>query len=204
VGAALIHRIIARDLIIKPDGSNEPGAARLLQLVTYRYDRAWPDCLDFSAALTGFSVVAVILCLALTVRRYREYVVVALFSLAAVWTVWGTDVYMVKVAPHWGQREVLAAYYADRSGPDEPVVAYQMNWKGEYFYSSNEIPAFVSSGSTFTNWLKQQREKGVRVMYFVTEHGRLGGLKGEVQAKAYREVTDKTVNNKFELVRAEL
>jgi hypothetical protein len=41
-------------------------------------------------------------------------------------------------------------------------------------------------------------------MYFITEHGRIGGLKSEVAAKAYREVTDKVLCNKFVLVRAEL
>ena len=41
-------------------------------------------------------------------------------------------------------------------------------------------------------------------MYFITEHGRIGGLKSEVGAKAYREVTDKVLCNKFVLVRAEL
>ena len=76
--------------------------------------------------------------------------------------------------------------------------------EGENFYSGNQIPAFVSSGGAFTSWIKQQREKGVRVIYFVTEHGRIGGLKGEVQGKNYREITDKTINNKFVLVRAEI
>jgi hypothetical protein len=79
-----------------------------------------------------------------------------------------------------------------------------MNWKGENFYTGNKIPAFVSSGATFTTWLKQQREKGVKVMYFITEHGRVGGLKSEVAGKNYREVTDKVLNNKFVVVRAEL
>jgi 4-amino-4-deoxy-L-arabinose transferase-like glycosyltransferase len=204
VGGALILGVIARDLIIKPDGASSPGAERLLQLVTYRYDRPWPESLDFAAILTGFGAVAVVLCALLSVRRLREHAVVGLFAFAMAWTVWGTDVYMVKVAPHWGQREILAAYYADRSSPDEPVVAYQMNWKGENFYAGNQIPAFVSSGATFTTWIKQQRDKGVKVMYFVTEHGRIGGLKGEVQGKTYREITDKTVNNKFVLVRAEI
>ncbi len=204
VGGAVLVGLVARDSIIKPDNSSEPGAARLLQLFTYRYDRAWPDSLDFSAILTGFGFVAVGLGLALAVRRVRTQMILALLAFAMVWTVWGTDVYMVKVAPHWGQREILAAYYANRAGPNEPVVAYQMNWKGENFYSSNEIPAFVSSGGTFTTWIKGQRDKGVKVIYFVTEHGRIGGLKGEVQGKSYREITDKTVNNKFVLVRAEL
>ena len=41
-------------------------------------------------------------------------------------------------------------------------------------------------------------------MYFVTEHSRIGGLESEVGGKAYREITDKEVCNKFVLVRAEL
>ena len=79
-----------------------------------------------------------------------------------------------------------------------------MNWKGENFYTGNHVPAFVSSGAAFTAWLKKQRELGQKSMYFITEHGRIGGLKGEVQAKSYREVTDKNLCNKFILVRAEL
>jgi 4-amino-4-deoxy-L-arabinose transferase-like glycosyltransferase len=204
VGGALLLAIVGRDLIIKPDNSSEPGAARLLQLFTYRYDRAWPESLDFSAVLTGFTFVAVALGLFLCVRKLRRHVIVALVAFGFVWTVWGADVYMVKTAPHWGQREILAAYYADRSGPEEPIVAYQMNWKGENFYSGNQIPAFVSSGGAFTTWIKAQREKGVHVMYFVTEHGRIGGLKGEVGGKSYKEITNKTINNKFVLVRAEI
>ncbi len=204
VAGALLLGVVTRDLSIKPDNSNQPGAARLLQLFTYRYDRAWPDSLDFSAPLAAFGIVAVVLALVLAVRAYRTHAIVGFLALAMVWAVWGTDVYMPKVAPHWGQREILAAYYASRSSEKEPVVAYQMNWKGENFYSGNAIPAFVSSGSTFTTWLRGQREKGVRVMFFVTEHGRIGGLKGEVGWKGYKEITTKDVNNKFVLVRAEL
>ena len=121
-----------------------------------------------------------------------------------IWALWGVDVYMVKTSPHWGQHEVIEAYYKDRKGPEEQLVAYQMNWKGENFYTGNHIPAFVSSGAKFQTWLKEEKEKGVKVLYFVTEHSRTGGLRGEVNAKSYKEITDKVINNKFVLVRAEL
>ena len=121
-----------------------------------------------------------------------------------VWGIWGIDVYMEKTAQHWGQHEIIEAYYADRQSPDQVLVAYQMNWKGENFYTGNHIPAFVSTGSTFTTWLKKKKDEGAKVMYFITEHGRIGGLKSEVAAKSYREVTDKVLCNKFILVRAEL
>jgi 4-amino-4-deoxy-L-arabinose transferase-like glycosyltransferase len=204
VAAALLLIVVGRDLIIKPDGSDQPGAIRLLQLFTYNYRRAWPDALDFSAPLAAFTAVAVALSLALAVRPIRRHAVVLMCVFAFAWGIWGLDVYMQRTAQHWGQHEVIAAYYADRSSPEEQLVAYQMNWKGENFYTGNHVPAFVSTGSTFTTWLKKQRDAGTKVMYFITEHGRIGGLKSEVAGKNVREVTDKVLCNKFVLVRIEL
>jgi 4-amino-4-deoxy-L-arabinose transferase-like glycosyltransferase len=204
VGSALILVLVTRDLAFKPENSDQPGAIRFLQLFTYNYRRGWPESLDFGAPLLAFGVVAALLSLALAVRAARKYAVPAMLAFGLVWGVWGLDVYMEKTAAHWGQHEVIEAYYANRASPDEILVAYQMNWKGENFYTGNHVPAFVSTGSTFTTWLKKKKDEGVKVMYFITEHGRIGGLKGEVAAKAYREVTDKTLCNKFVLVRAEL
>ena len=93
---------------------------------------------------------------------------------------------MVKTAPHWGQHEVIEAYYRDRHGPEEKLIAYQMNWKGENFYTGNRVPAFVSSGAPFTNYIRTEKEHGAKVMYFITEHSRIGGLKSEVGAKSYK------------------
>jgi len=208
-GAALLGAfvlvLVGRDLVIKPEGSDQPGAIRLLQLFTYNYRRAWPESLDFAGILGGFTVVGALLSIGIAIRATRRHAVVAFCAFALVFAVWGVDVYMVKTSPHWGQHEVIEAYYKDRKGPDEPLVAYQMNWKGENFYTGNRIPAFVSSGATFQTWLKKQKdEKGTKVMYFITEHSRLGGLRGEVGAKSYKELTDKALCNKFILVRAEL
>jgi hypothetical protein len=99
----------------------------------------------------------------------------------------------------------MLAYYQARRSADEPIAAYQMNWKGENFYTGNRVPAFVSTGAKFKKWLKTQRKSGSQVMYFVTEHGRIGTLKSELGA-AYRvtPLTDRLLNNKFALVRAEM
>jgi hypothetical protein len=80
-----------------------------------------------------------------------------------------------------------------------------MNWKGENFYTGNRLPAFVSTGSKFQKWLKAQRKAGTKVIYFLTEHGRIGTLKSEL-GPGFRTaaLTDKRLNNKFALVRAEL
>jgi hypothetical protein len=176
----------------------------LLQLFTYNYRRPWPDDLDFRSAMIGFTGVAVLLAFLIGIKKFRSHLVAAFAVFSVVWAFWGLDVYMVKTAPHRGQHEVIQAYYTNRAGPQEPIVAYQMNWKGENFYTGNKVPAFVSSGAAFTTWIKQQKDKGVKVIYFVTEHSRVGGLKSEVGGKSYREMTDKVVCNKFILVRAEL
>jgi len=204
VGGALLLIVVGRDLFLKPEGADQPGAIRLLQLFTYNYRRGWPDALDFAAPLAAFTAVGIALALALAVRRVRRHAVVAICAFGFLWGIWGTDVYMEKTAQHWGQHEIIAAYYADRASPDEQLVAYQMNWKGENFYTGNHVPAFVSTGSTFTTWLKKQRDAGVKVMFFITEHGRVGGLKNEVGAKVFKEMTDKALCNKFVLVRTEL
>jgi 4-amino-4-deoxy-L-arabinose transferase-like glycosyltransferase len=212
VNAALLLVVVTRDLAIKPENADQPGAIHFLQLFTYNYRRGWPESLDFSAALTAFGAIAAILSLALAVRVVRRDAVSAMCAFAFVWAVWGLDVYMQRTAQHWGQHEVIAAYYQDRGSPEEWLVAYQMNWKGENFYTGNHVPAFVSTGATFTTWLKKQRDAGAKVIYFITEHGRLGGLKSEVKstytspgdAKSYREITDKVLCNKFVLERVEL
>jgi 4-amino-4-deoxy-L-arabinose transferase-like glycosyltransferase len=204
VAGALLLLIVGRDFVIKPEGADQPGAIRIVHLFTYNYRRPWPDALDYSAILTGFALVGAALGLALAVPRIRKHIIVGFTAFSMVWAVWGLDVYMVNTARHWGQHELLTAYYADRTSPDQPIVAYQMNWKGENFYSGNRLATFVSSGAPFTAWIKQQRDKGIHTVYVVAEHGRLGALKGELQGKGYKEITDKTVNNKFVLLRADI
>ncbi|MGO8999898.1 MAG: ArnT family glycosyltransferase [Polyangiaceae bacterium] len=204
VAGALVTLLVGRDLYLKPPGTEQPGAIRLLHLFTYNYKRAWPDTIDLSSTLVGFTLVSAVVLVGLASWRYRKYVVYAFGAVAFAWAIWGTDVYTLELAPHWGQREIMQAYYESRANPNELLVAYQMNWKGENFYTGNHLPVFVSTGGPFTTWMKAQRDKGTKVMYFVTEHSRIGGLKSEVKGTQYKELTTKALNNKFVVVRAEL
>jgi 4-amino-4-deoxy-L-arabinose transferase-like glycosyltransferase len=203
IAAAIVVGLVGRDLSAKSDMSDVPGQARLIHLFTYNYRRPWPETLDFSGLLAGFGVICTALCLFLMIARMRRHVMVLLLCTSLIWAVWGLDVYLVKAAPHWGQREVIEAYYKMRGRAEEPIVAYQMNWKGENFYTGNQTPAFVSSGAPFTAYLKQQQDKGIKVFWFVTEHSRTSALKNEAgNPKTFDIVTDKRLNNKFCLVKA--
>jgi hypothetical protein len=120
-----------------------------------------------------------------------------------VFGAWGLDVYFMQISPHWGQRETTIAYYqAAREAPG-PLIAYQMNWKGENFYTGNHVPAFVSSGKKFQDYVIDEKKKGVKTFYFVTEHGRTGTLQNEIGAtREFEKLTAPELDNKFVLVRA--
>jgi 4-amino-4-deoxy-L-arabinose transferase-like glycosyltransferase len=202
--AAVTVALVGRDLVVARPGELV-GQARLMHLFTYNYDRPWPESLNFNAALMAFTTVAAAACALLVLKRISTHVLVLLLGVALLWTAWGLNVYLVEASPHWGQRETVLEYYRRRSGPQEWFVAYQMNWKGENFYTSNRAPAFVRSGEEFTKWIKGEKARGINVMFFTTEHSRTSGLKSELgQVSKFEVLTTKALNNKFALVRAEL
>jgi 4-amino-4-deoxy-L-arabinose transferase-like glycosyltransferase len=203
VAAALVTLLVARDLSTSFAG-DVPGSARLLHLVTYNYKRSWPPNLDFEAAQWGFGVAAALCVMLWLVPRARLHASVLLAGVGVWFCAFTLWIYLPRLAPHFGQRELMLRYYQARHGAEEPIVAYQMNWKGENFYTGNHLPAFVSTGAKFRAWLKAQRKAHTKVAYFVTEHGRIGTLKSELGV-GYRVVTltSKQLNNKFALVRAE-
>jgi 4-amino-4-deoxy-L-arabinose transferase-like glycosyltransferase len=201
IAGAILVFAVGRDLAANLEGL--PNQIRLMHLVTYNYRRPWPPSLDFTRTLWVFTGAAAVIMLALVVARVRRYVVAALLTLGVAFAVWGVDVYFMKISPHWGQRETTIAYYdAAREAPG-PLIAYQMNWKGENFYTGNHVPAFVSSGKRFQDYILEEKKKGQRTFYFVTEHGRVSTLGNEIGAKKELErLTTPELDNKFVLVRA--
>ncbi len=181
------------------------GSIRLMHLFTYNYARPWPTTLDFTTTFKAFTLVAAAVSLSLALPRLRRHAAVLLTATGLVTALWGVNVYLVRLSPHWGQRETILEYYRRRSGPEQPLVAYQMNWKGENFYTSNRLPAFVRSGTAFKTYVKEQREKGVRVIFVSTEHSRMNSLKSELGAvKKFEPITTTALNNKFFIARVEL
>jgi hypothetical protein len=201
LASAAVVLLAGRDLFVTAPGDIE-GQARLMQLFTYNYRRPWPASLDFKGIFTGFTIVASAACALFVVRRLRTHAAALLLATSVMWAAWGVNVYLFRAAPHWGQRETVMAYYRDRPGPEAPLVAYQMNWKGENFYTGNRVPAFVASGQKFKDWVAAERKRGVTTMYFTTEHGRVGSLKSELgNPKDFAKITDEDLNNKFFVAR---
>lgn len=201
VAGALLVFFVGRDLSANFEGM--PSQIRLLHLFTYNYRRGWPGSLDFTRTLWAFTLAATALMALLAWARIRRYVIGGLLALGLVFATWGLDSYFMKTSPHWGQRETVLAYYEQSRAIPGPLVAYQMNWKGENFYSGNHVPAFVSSGKKFQDYVTEERKKGTKTFYFMTEHARTGTLQNEIGAtQSFEKLTPPELNNKFLLVRA--
>ena len=56
LASAIVVVLVGRDLFTTVSGDVE-GQVRLMHLFTYNYTRPWPDSLDFTGTLVGFTVV---------------------------------------------------------------------------------------------------------------------------------------------------
>jgi 4-amino-4-deoxy-L-arabinose transferase-like glycosyltransferase len=193
------------------------AAQRFLWLFSYDYvhnvhGRPWPEALDFSGPLTAFVVLFALTTLGLTVRRFRRGALAALCIGAVVFTFYLLDVYMRDVAPYWSQKQPIATYYRERRSPDERLIAFQMYWRGETFYTKNEIyegptedrTVFDQEGADekLKEWINHHR--GHR-HFFLFERGQQSHLQNllPTEARASFQVID-SQNNKFSLARADL
>jgi len=176
------------------------GYERLIHLFVYNYGRPWPTELDYRPILTGFAIVGVVIVVVAAIRPVRDVAMRAFVGLSMLFCVWALDVYMIDLSPHWGQRELVQRYYDLRASEDEPLIAWQMNWKGENFYTGNRVHVFVQlDNRALREWLGQNRG---RTAYFMLEHQRLANLRSVMRDTTIEELTDPRFCNKFVLVRA--
>jgi hypothetical protein len=93
-------------------------------------------------------------------------------------------------------------YYAERKGPQEPLLAYQMNWKGENYYTGNRVYVFVDlDNKKLLEWVEKNKGKTV---FIVLEHSRLDRLKRILPGRDVKALTTPRDNNKFVLAKTTL
>ncbi len=197
VASVALAGIVGRDLAWATD-AHPFGYERLIHLFVYNYQRPWPDQFDYRPILTGFAItVGVVLGLGV-LTRLRATALRALTGLAFFFALWCLDVYMIDLTPHWGQRSLYEPYYERRTGPEEHLVAWQMNWKGENFYTGNACYIFVDLDTrSLQQWAAQHQ--GER-HFFVLEPSRVGGLRSTLRGSEVVRETTIRENNKFMLV----
>ena len=119
----------------------------------------------------------------------RTVVVMALISVAVAFAVFLGWFHWRKLSPHWSQRDLFWIYY-HQSQPDEPIGAFQMNWRGETFYSRNTVrqigrvqtPPSVSLAD-FVNGPGQRK-------WVLVEQARVGALRQGLGSSARMRVVE--------------
>ena len=200
LGACLVA-FVGRDLSWATSARPQ-GNERLIHLFVYNYSRLWPEHLDYRAILTGFAMAAGLTTAAAAFRYWRPVATRALVAVALLFCAWGLNVYMGDLSDHWGIRDLTQRYYDLRQSADEPLVAWQMNWKGENFYTGNRVYVFAETDNKrIREWLEENEG---RTAYFVLEHKRLEKFRKLVPEREIRELSSKRDNNKFLLVELEI
>ena len=116
------------------------------------------------------------------------------------------------MAPFWSQKGALAAYYKARRSPDEKLIAFQMYWRGETFYSKNEIwegpmaerTVFDQDGADEKLKEYMNKHRGRR-LFFLMEKGQRSRVEGLVPPEtrpSFRVIDDH--NNKFIVAQVDL
>jgi 4-amino-4-deoxy-L-arabinose transferase-like glycosyltransferase len=204
--------LVAADLV-----ETKSAAQRFLWLFSYDYvhsktGRPWPDKLDFRAALTAFTALFAVTSIAIAIPRVRRAGAAGLALVSLVFTLFLLDRYMPAAAVYWSQKGPISAYYRERQSPEERLVAYMLYWRGETFYTSNEIyegppenrTVFDQEGADdkLKAWL--ERHRGQRVFFLVERHqqARVQSLLPPETKGSYRVVDEQ--NNKFTLAVAQL
>lgn len=218
--AAGLCAVVAFDLV----GGGAVQLRRLMDLFVYNYTRPFPSATEFPGTdfkdlfflkgwyatgyLTVGMVAALIIAAAGTLVPARAGKAIRALGLAlaglvaAVTVVWVTQVYIMRLTPHWSNKALIATYYAMRKGPDEHLVAWEMRWRGENFYSENECEEF-EKGETSKKFF--DRYKTGR-HFFIMERGRLSRFKGMLpseKARASVKIVDQS-GDKFYLVMVDL
>jgi hypothetical protein len=128
--------------------------------------------------------------------RSRRGVVAALLGVATVFALYVSWFHWRELSPHWSQRDLFRTYLAERRSPDEPVIAYLMNWRGETFYS-RDLVRQVQDASR----MKEIAARPGRA-WVIVERARYGALRQAIGPAPRLRIADRSTN-KFFLVEME-
>ena len=105
-------------------------------------------------------------------------------------------------APHWGQRDLVEAYYRARGSEADPLAAFNLNWKGENFYTGNRVAVFPAGGKiTHVDRGPPAGGRAVRLLPHGAGAARYAAQGAGGPAGRSKSSPERKDNNKFVLVR---
>ena len=193
--------VVGHSLWVKPRSFTD--------LFVYNYERPWPErelallhpatrLGPFAFSLQPRAVLSALLAaggasLALGwLWRSARATVGSLALAALVLAVWLSWFHWRELSPHWTQRQLFRTWLGERASPDEPLVAWYMNWRGESFYGRNRVRPVMDE--------RRMAEIAARPgpVWVLTETGRQASLRAAVGPSQRLRVA--ASNNKYELV----
>ncbi len=184
-----LFAVAARDLINDPQN--------LVNLFTYKYDRDYPRevvARPFMGVIVGVGGAAMLFFF--LVKESKGKALAAFMLTAVVFGAWISHHHFNHLSPHWSQGHLFKTYY-DEKKDGEPIYAYQLNWRGETFYSRNTIQQIKEKGAN-----ERMRELVDRPgrEFIITEQSRFQTLKGVLSPdkRDKLEIIDRS-SNKFYL-----
>jgi 4-amino-4-deoxy-L-arabinose transferase-like glycosyltransferase len=185
----LLVALIARDIL------NEPQT--LVNLFTYKYDRDYPRDVDprpWIGTMLGISGAGM---LGYWFLKKKANVILSFFALAFMFGAWISHQHFNMLSQHWSQAHLFKTYYLERNG-NEPLYAYQLNWRGETFYSRNRVLQVKENGAD--QRMRALVDKPGRE-FIITEQSRFHTLQSILSPdkKDKIRILDRS-NNKFYLV----
>ena len=178
----------------------------LKNMFTYRYDRDWPSAAwdpGFQVALrviVAGALLGLLLLASDRARRAQRAGIVTLAIVGVSFALWTLNGYMPVVAQSWSQQGLWQAYYercTPVEGPphahpmkvfcEEPVISYKLNWRGETFFTQNELVPIRNDNE----WRYFTEVNEGRCFYALMDANRLNGFRNALpqpQRPSVREV----------------
>ena len=124
------------------------------------------------------------------------WAVIAFGAMAICFIGWVSHHHFNHLSPHWSQAHLFDTYFSEKKG-DEPIYAYQLNWRGETFYSRNRILQVKEKGAN--QKIRQLVDQPGRE-FIITEQSRFHTLKNTLSAdkRDKLQILDRS-NNHFYL-----
>ncbi len=187
----LLVVLISRDIGLLPQS--------LVDLFVYNYTRPFPKP-EALVGQVGFSILFGAMSLGLVIcwikgqEAFRKWAGRLFVTGALLSSVWGGWYFFNAMGPHWSQKHLFETYFALRK-PSEPIGAYMMNWRGETFYSRNQVSQ-LKNNTKLKTWLRKNQGKR---LFLLVERKRLRKLKDQlpVDMRTNVRVLDRTCNKFF-------
>ncbi len=193
--------LVGKDLVSQP--------RHWVDLFTFNYDRPYPEFLltqslwgeapawlNFKIALAMTLTAGCVASIWAGSRQSARGLLIAATAVAlalALALSWG---HWVSLSHHWTQRDLFSRYWKQR-GPHEPIAVFYMDWKGETFYSRNEVLQLKPANTAveLPAYLARPGRK-----WMLTEHVRVNALRSLIGPSHSVRLVEPALNNKFVLI----